>query len=187
MTGLIRIFLIGFLFSNIVSCNEKKAGNELLNLDFSLVKGFVSDTNYYEYAYFKMRVFNNNSQLVRLYIEKSKVSFAPQNVPGQKKSGSIFMLDSNRNKLNELLLWPVYPNELIIKANRSLEFLLRASTTGLVNPGENTNTAGFQTMLTDLIRSRLYSYYSLNNNGAVNDSAVIRVDSNFLMEYRAPD
>ncbi|MFL5746898.1 MAG: hypothetical protein ACJ751_19630, partial [Niastella sp.] len=122
-----RISLIGLLFFSIVSCIEKKAGNKLGGLDFSLVKGFVIDTNLYEYAYFKMRVVNNYSQPVRLYIEKCEVPFVTQKAPGQKKNGSIFMLDSNRNKLNELLLWPTYPNELIINVNKSIEFLLRAS------------------------------------------------------------
>jgi hypothetical protein len=70
MPGLKRISLIGLLFFSIVSCIEKKAGNKLGGLDFSLVKGFVIDTNLYEYAYFKMRVVNNYSQPVRLYIEK---------------------------------------------------------------------------------------------------------------------
>ena len=186
MPGLIKISLIGFLFLSIVSCNEKKAGNELLGLDFSLEKGFVSDTSLYEYAYFKMRVFNNNNQPVRLYIEKWEMPFVTQYVPGQKKTGSFFMLDSNRNKLNELLLWPIYPNELIIKANKSIEFLLRASITGLVNQGGETKTAGFKRMLADRIKSRLYSYYSLNNHSIVDDSTTIRVDSNFLIEYRAP-
>lgn len=186
MPRLIRISFMGFLFFGIVSCNNK-AGNKLSRLDFRLIKGFISDTNVYEYAYFKMRVFNNNVQPVRLYLEKWQIPFITQNIPGQKKTGSIFMLDPNRNKLNELLLLSVYPNALTIKANQSIEFFLRASIFQLANHEGETKDPGFQRVLSDRIKSRLYTYYSLNNNGIIEDSVAISVDSNFIITYRAPE
>ncbi|MBO9203392.1 MULTISPECIES: hypothetical protein [Niastella] len=103
---------------------------------------------------------------------------------GQKKTGSIFMLDVNGNRANEMLS-SLLPNELIIKANRSFIFFLRSPLNGLVSHGEETS-AGFQRVLADRIKNRLYSYYSINDNGAIDDSATIKVDSNFLIEYKEP-
>jgi hypothetical protein len=158
----------------------------LSKLDFSLVKAFVGDTMQYDHAFFKMRVFNNNNHVVRLYIEKYVSPFVAQKMPGQEKSGSIFMLDSNRNKSGELLLWPTYRNEIIINPKKSFEFLLRASTKGLVRSDEQKKAPGFQRMLSDRIRNTLYYYYGLNDKGIIEDSFAIQPDKNFFIAYREP-
>jgi hypothetical protein len=78
-------------------------------------------------------------------------------------------------------------HKITIKANRSIEFMLRASIIRLVNQGGGTKIAGFQRMLSGRIKSRVYSYYSLTNNGTVEDSVAIKVDSNFVIAYRASE
>jgi len=186
MPGFVRILLTGFLLSSLVCCREKRLANELTGLDLSLVKAFISDTNYYEYAYFKMRVLNKRSRVAHLYIEKWAIPFVTQKNPGQQKNVSIFMLDSNRNKLNELLLWPLYPNKNTVKPNKPIEFWLRAPIAALINSDGDSSGTEYQRRMTMRIRNSLYSCYSLNKFGAIDDSVAIRVDSNFLIEYRAP-
>jgi hypothetical protein len=189
MPYLVKISLIGFLFLSLVFCNEKsKTKKELAKLDFYLDKGFISDTLLYESMFFKMRIVNRNDHRVHLFFEKWFIPFSTDNVQPQKKSGSIFMLDSARNKLNELLLWPLFPNETTINPKKQVELLLKGSIKGLVNPdkGARPDIARLQRELFDRLKNSPYYYYNVNDKGVIEDSFAIQLDKKFFIAYREP-
>lgn len=190
MPYLMKISLVGFICISFVFCNEKNiAERDLSKLDFYLEKGFASDTFYYESMYFKMRINNSGSNVVHLFLEKYKLPY-PNSYNWQqlKKSGSIFMYDSAGNRLNELFLWPLYPAEIIINPNKQIEFLLKGSIKGFVNADKKarSHAAGLQSELLNRIKEGPFYYYSLNDNGVINDSAAIHINKDFSIAYREP-
>jgi len=186
MSCLIKISLVAFLFLSLAFCNARK--KELSKLEFYLEKGFISDTVFYEDMYFKLRIVNRNTQSAHLFFEKWFIPFSTENAQPQKKSGSIYMLDSAGNKLNELLLWPLYPNKTTVKSQREVDLLLKCSLKGLVNAdkGARADVDRFQRGLFNRIKNGAYYYYALNEKGGIEDSISVQLDKSFFIAYREP-
>lgn len=184
-----KIILFSGLCLSLLGCNQKNNKGGTDKLSFSLVTCFIGDTVLYKSISYKIRIRNNDNVTHHLFLERAKgLLTIDESSSKPEKNSRFFVFDSAHNKVEELLMSPLFPNEIIINPKKNIDLLFVSSGNGMntFDSARSDNKALLRKAISESIRNKQVYFYKLESGHKITDSSRIGFDKDFTIEFSAP-